>query len=222
MESTATATTASAVLDSFLRLVQMRRQSIAQQPPTFAYLQERIWQNKRRRYLLAGLLLSSPWIYRFLRERFYRSSVYRHHRQRHESFTHHLMQAEKQQLHSVANGSNSSSESAEAGDSIVAAAAAVSNAAGKSASGGKVAVNRDFFRKLSIILKIIIPGWWSEEMRMLVLHSAFLVLRTYLSVVVARIDGRIVKDLVNGFISIKIPYLNVLFTYRLLGMVKSF
>lgn len=33
---------------------------------------------------------------------------------------------------------------------------------------------------------------------MLVLHSFFLVARTYLSVVVARVDGKIVKELIAG------------------------
>jgi ATP-binding cassette subfamily D (ALD) long-chain fatty acid import protein len=52
---------------------------------------------------------------------------------------------------------------------------------------------------LRFLLSIVIPGWRSKEMAMLTLHSFFLVARTYLSVVVARLDGRIVKDLVRFF-----------------------
>ncbi|KAI7903074.1 ABC transporter transmembrane region 2-domain-containing protein [Cokeromyces recurvatus] len=62
----------------------------------------------------------------------------------------------------------------------------------------KVGVNEEFKRQLSLIAKIIFPHWRTKEGGLLVLHSIFLVLRTYLSVVVARLDGRIVRDLVNG------------------------
>ena len=48
------------------------------------------------------------------------------------------------------------------------------------------------------MLKIVIPGWRSKELWMLVLHSFFLVFRTILSVWVAALDGRIVSDLVRG------------------------
>ncbi|CAG8507537.1 4247_t:CDS:10 [Ambispora gerdemannii] len=64
----------------------------------------------------------------------------------------------------------------------------------------RVGVNKTFFRQLLALLKIIIPKFRSKEIFILLLHSSFLVLRTYLSVVVARLDGRIVRDLVaaNG------------------------
>ncbi|ORY94388.1 ABC transporter transmembrane region 2-domain-containing protein [Syncephalastrum racemosum] len=62
----------------------------------------------------------------------------------------------------------------------------------------KVGVNDEFKRQLRAIAAIIFPSWRSKEAFLLVLHSAFLILRTYLSVVVARVDGRIVRDLVSG------------------------
>ncbi|KAI9478448.1 MAG: ABC transporter transmembrane region 2-domain-containing protein [Benjaminiella poitrasii] len=62
----------------------------------------------------------------------------------------------------------------------------------------KVGVNEEFRRQLSSIAKILFPHWHTKEGGLLVLHSIFLILRTYLSVVVARLDGRIVRDLVNG------------------------
>ncbi|CAG8560369.1 3541_t:CDS:10 [Paraglomus occultum] len=64
----------------------------------------------------------------------------------------------------------------------------------------KVGVNKHFFKQLLALLKVIIPKIKSKEVFILVMHSAFLVLRTYLSVVVAKLDGRIVRDLVaaNG------------------------
>jgi hypothetical protein len=54
-------------------------------------------------------------------------------------------------------------------------------------------------RNLSAIIKIVIPSYRSKEVLMLLMHSGFLIARTYLSVVVARLDGRIVKDLVLRF-----------------------
>ncbi|CEI94018.1 Putative Peroxisomal long-chain acyl-CoA transporter [Rhizopus microsporus] len=62
----------------------------------------------------------------------------------------------------------------------------------------KVGVNKQFLQQLESISTILFPHWRTKETFLLILHSIFLVLRTYLSVVVARLDGRIVKDLVNG------------------------
>ncbi|CAO3700866.1 unnamed protein product [Rhizopus stolonifer] len=62
----------------------------------------------------------------------------------------------------------------------------------------KLGVNKQFLQQLESIVTILFPTWHTKEALLLILHSIFLILRTYLSVVVARLDGRIVKDLVNG------------------------
>jgi ATP-binding cassette subfamily D (ALD) long-chain fatty acid import protein len=62
----------------------------------------------------------------------------------------------------------------------------------------KVELNRDFFRSLLRLLKIVIPGWRSPETRLLISHSFFLVVRTLISLKVAAMDGAIVKSLVKG------------------------
>lgn len=62
----------------------------------------------------------------------------------------------------------------------------------------KVEVNREFFRSLTRLLKIVVPGWRSKEFRLLAGHSIFLVLRTLLSLYVAELDGRLVSSLVRG------------------------
>lgn len=62
----------------------------------------------------------------------------------------------------------------------------------------KVELNRDFFRALLRLLRIVVPGWRSKEMRLLVSHSVFLVVRTLISLKVAAMDGAIVKALVRG------------------------
>lgn len=62
----------------------------------------------------------------------------------------------------------------------------------------RVALNREFFRSLMRLVRIVIPGWKSKEARLLISHSFFLVLRTLISVKVAEMDGAIVKALVKG------------------------
>ncbi|KAK4190201.1 ABC transporter transmembrane region 2-domain-containing protein [Podospora australis] len=62
----------------------------------------------------------------------------------------------------------------------------------------KVEMNREFFRSLLRLLKIVVPGWRSKETRLLISHSFFLVARTLISLKVAAMDGAIVKALVKG------------------------
>lgn len=59
-------------------------------------------------------------------------------------------------------------------------------------------VDRVFLRQLRAILRIAFPTLNSKETLIVLLHSFFLVLRTVLSVGVARLDGRIVRDLISG------------------------
>jgi len=66
------------------------------------------------------------------------------------------------------------------------------------ASKKKVELNREFFRSLLRLLKIVIPGAASKEARLLLSHSFFLVVRTLISLKVAEMDGAIVKALVKG------------------------
>lgn len=62
----------------------------------------------------------------------------------------------------------------------------------------RVEINREFFKSLLRLLKIVIPGWRSKEFRLVLSHSVFLVLRTLLSLYVAELDGRLVSNLVRG------------------------
>ena len=50
---------------------------------------------------------------------------------------------------------------------------------------------------LAIARTIVFPTWRSKEAIILATHSFFLVLRTVLSLMVAKLDGRIVRDLVS-------------------------
>lgn len=62
----------------------------------------------------------------------------------------------------------------------------------------KPGLNLAFLHQLFSLLTIMIPRLTSKESFLLLLHAIFLVSRTYLSLVVARLDGEIVRDLVAG------------------------
>jgi ATP-binding cassette subfamily D (ALD) long-chain fatty acid import protein len=62
----------------------------------------------------------------------------------------------------------------------------------------RVEINREFFKSLLRLLRIVIPGVRSKEARLLLSHTIFLVIRTLLSLYVASLDGRVVSALVKG------------------------
>ena len=62
----------------------------------------------------------------------------------------------------------------------------------------RVELNSEFFRNLLRLLRIVIPGWRSKELGLIISHSVFLVLRTLLSLYVAELDGKLVSSLVQG------------------------
>jgi len=65
-------------------------------------------------------------------------------------------------------------------------------------SKSKPNIDFAFLRQLrAILFRIAFPSFRSKETLIVVLHSFFLVLRTVLSIGVARLDGRIVRDLVS-------------------------
>lgn len=69
---------------------------------------------------------------------------------------------------------------------------------GEATGRKKVELNREFFKSLLKLLRICIPGWKSKELRLIISHSVFLILRTMISVYVAELDGRLVSSLVRG------------------------
>ncbi|KAI0409893.1 ABC transporter transmembrane region 2-domain-containing protein [Xylaria palmicola] len=62
----------------------------------------------------------------------------------------------------------------------------------------KPGLNLAFLHQFLSLMSIMIPRWTSKEAGLLVSHGMFLMLRTYLSLVVARLDGELVRDLVAG------------------------
>ncbi|XP_041379616.1 ATP-binding cassette sub-family D member 1-like [Gigantopelta aegis] len=58
-------------------------------------------------------------------------------------------------------------------------------------------VDKQFFKQLKYLLKIVIPKLWSKEFGVLFLHTLSLITRTFLSIYVATLDGAIVKTIVQ-------------------------
>ncbi|PHH72503.1 hypothetical protein CDD80_4494 [Ophiocordyceps camponoti-rufipedis] len=62
----------------------------------------------------------------------------------------------------------------------------------------KPGLNLAFLHQFLSLMSIMLPRWSSKEAGLLLSHGVFLMLRTYLSLVVARLDGELVRDLVAG------------------------
>ncbi|KAJ6016302.1 hypothetical protein N7540_010893 [Penicillium herquei] len=62
----------------------------------------------------------------------------------------------------------------------------------------KPGLNLAFLHQFLSLGSIMVPRWGSKETGLLMGHGLFLLLRTYLSLLIARLDGEIVRDLVAG------------------------
>lgn len=58
-------------------------------------------------------------------------------------------------------------------------------------------VNKALLKQLRFLLNIVVPGFWSKEFGILSLHTLTLICRTFLSIYVATLDGKIVKTIVQ-------------------------
>ncbi|KAH9826328.1 ABC transporter transmembrane region 2 [Teratosphaeria destructans] len=62
----------------------------------------------------------------------------------------------------------------------------------------KPGLNIAFLHQFGALVNIMVPRFRCKETGLLATHAFFLLLRTYLSLLVARLDGEIVRDLVGG------------------------
>jgi ATP-binding cassette subfamily D (ALD) protein 3 len=63
--------------------------------------------------------------------------------------------------------------------------------------GGKGNVDKIFWERIQKLLKIAVPSWKSKEAICLIVLSGLLVVRTYLSIWLADVNGQIVKAIVS-------------------------
>uniref|UniRef100_A0A8C1YPV1 ATP binding cassette subfamily D member 2 n=1 Tax=Cyprinus carpio TaxID=7962 RepID=A0A8C1YPV1_CYPCA len=64
-------------------------------------------------------------------------------------------------------------------------------------NGKSPGVNAEFFKQILALVKIVFPRFVTKELGLLCLHSVALVSRTFLSIYVAGLDGKIVKTIVE-------------------------
>uniref|UniRef100_A0A8C0Y6H0 ATP binding cassette subfamily D member 2 n=1 Tax=Cyprinus carpio carpio TaxID=630221 RepID=A0A8C0Y6H0_CYPCA len=64
-------------------------------------------------------------------------------------------------------------------------------------NGKSPGVNAEFFKQILALVKIVFPRFVTKELGLLCLHSLALVSRTFLSIYVAGLDGKIVKTIVE-------------------------
>ena len=58
-------------------------------------------------------------------------------------------------------------------------------------------VNYEFLKQLYKLIKVILPGFFTKEFGLLSVHSAALIARTFLSIYVAALDGRLARCIVE-------------------------
>jgi hypothetical protein len=58
-------------------------------------------------------------------------------------------------------------------------------------------VNLEFLKQMKFLLRIMVPNLWSKQIAILLAHTATLVARTFLSIYVAKLEGTIVKEIVQ-------------------------
>ena len=58
-------------------------------------------------------------------------------------------------------------------------------------------VNKEFLEQLKRLIRIIIPKPWCKESSLLLVHTLTLIARTFLSIYVARLEGKVVKYIVR-------------------------
>ncbi len=68
--------------------------------------------------------------------------------------------------------------------------------------GGKGNVDAIFWSRIKKLVRIVIPSWHSPEVGDLILLTIFLIARTFLSVYLATVNGRIVQAIIEKNLSL--------------------
>lgn len=89
------------------------------------------------------------------------------------------------------------------GSAATAAAVVVMGGKKSTAIGGKKTrpagpgIDRDFLVQLKKLLRLMVPGFWTPEVGLLSAHTFALVCRTFMSIFVATMEGKMVKYIVR-------------------------
>jgi ATP-binding cassette subfamily D (ALD) protein 3 len=66
-----------------------------------------------------------------------------------------------------------------------------------SKKGGKGNIDKEFRSRIVELMKVVVPSWHCDEAKILVILTVLLVSRTYLSIWLAKVNGRVVKTIVG-------------------------
>lgn len=64
-------------------------------------------------------------------------------------------------------------------------------------SGCEAGFNKEFAVRLIRLLRLMVPGVWCKEFGLLLMHTVALISRTFISIYVANMEGRMVKHIVR-------------------------
>lgn len=67
----------------------------------------------------------------------------------------------------------------------------------KVSKGGKGNVDKEFFKKIKLLLNIVLPSYKCKEAIYIWILTGLLVSRTFLSIWIAEVNGTIVRAIVN-------------------------
>lgn len=68
---------------------------------------------------------------------------------------------------------------------------------GKKSRTAGPGIDRDFLIQLKKLLRLMVPGFWTPEVGLLSMHTIALVCRTFMSIFVATMEGKMVKYIVR-------------------------
>jgi len=71
------------------------------------------------------------------------------------------------------------------------------SATGKRTRAAGPGINREFLVQLKKLLRLMVPGLWTPEVGLLSMHTIALICRTFMSIFVATMEGRMVKFIVR-------------------------
>lgn len=99
-------------------------------------------------------------------------------------------------------GSTSSSSSSPPSAAVVVngkKSSAVAVVAKKASRSGGVGpgIDREFLVQLKKLLRLMVPGFWTPEVGLLSMHTCALICRTFMSIFVATMEGKMVKYIVR-------------------------
>ena len=68
--------------------------------------------------------------------------------------------------------------------------------------------------RIKKLIKIVIPSWNTVEVLDLALLTVFLVFRTFLSIYISSVNGKIVKAIIERDLTLFIQRVSIVFTFR--------